>query len=120
MQRNENLVFHLTDNPQIIAYSKTAYSKTAYSKIASGKATTAYGKAIDDAVDVVLTIVNLDPVNTQAGFVMLDLAALGVKDGASFEVFDLLANRGYRWQGSRNYVELRPYDVPAHVFEVRK
>jgi len=51
---------------------------------------------------------------------MLDLTALGLKDGASFEVFDLLANRGYRWQGSRNYVELRPYDVPAHVFEIRK
>jgi starch synthase (maltosyl-transferring) len=102
LQRNENLAFHLTDNPQIIAYSKTAYSKTT-----------------DDAADVVLTIVNLDPVNTQAGFVMLDLTALGLKDGASFEVFDLLANRGYRWQGSRNYVELRPYDVPAHVFEVR-
>jgi starch synthase (maltosyl-transferring) len=98
LQRNENLVFHLTDNPQIIAYSKTT----------------------DDAADVVLTIVNLDPVNTQVGFVMLDLTALGLKDGASFEVFDLLANRGYRWQGSRNYVELRPYDVPAHVFEVRK
>ena len=103
LQRNENLVFHLTDNPQIIAYSKTAY-----------------GKATDAAADVVLTIVNLDPVNTQAGFVMLDLIALGLKDGASFEVFDLLANRGYRWQGSRNYVELRPFDVPAHVFEVRK
>ncbi|HEY1964669.1 MAG TPA: alpha-1,4-glucan--maltose-1-phosphate maltosyltransferase, partial [Acidobacteriaceae bacterium] len=108
LQRNENLVFHLTDNPQIIAYSKTAYSKTAYSK------------ATDDVADVVLTIVNLDPVNTQAGFVTLDLTALGLKDGASFEVFDLLANRGYRWQGSRNYVELRPYEVPAHVFEVRK
>jgi starch synthase (maltosyl-transferring) len=108
LQRNENLVFHLTENPQIIAYSKTAYSKTAY------------GKATGDAADVVLTIVNLDPVNTQAGFVTLDLVALGLKDGASFEVFDLLANRGYRWQGSRNYVELRPYEVPAHVFEVRK
>jgi starch synthase (maltosyl-transferring) len=68
----------------------------------------------------VLTIVSLDPVNTQAGFVSLDLAALGVNDGASFEVFDLLANRGYRWQGSRNYVELRPYEVPAHVFHVRR
>jgi starch synthase (maltosyl-transferring) len=62
----------------------------------------------------------LYPGNTQAGFVMLDLTAFGLKDGASFEVFDLLANRGYRWQGTRNYVELRPYDVPAHVFEVRK
>jgi starch synthase (maltosyl-transferring) len=98
LQRNENLAFHLTDNPQIIAYSK----------------------ATADRADVVLAIVSLDPLNTQAGFVSLDLPALGLRDGATFEVFDLLANRGYRWQGSRNYVELRPYDVPAHVFHVRR
>jgi starch synthase (maltosyl-transferring) len=98
LQGNENLVFHPTDNAQIMAYSKTTA----------------------DGSDVVLTIVNLDPVNTQAGFVTLDLAALGVTDGATFDVFDLLANRGYRWQGSRNYVELRPYEVPAHVFRVSR
>ncbi len=98
LQRNENLAFHLTENPQIIAYSK----------------------ATADRADVVLAIVSLDPVNTQGGFVSLDLAALGLRDGATFEVFDVLANRGYRWQGSRNYVELRPYDVPAHVFHVRR
>jgi starch synthase (maltosyl-transferring) len=98
LQRNENLTFHPSDNAQIMAYSK----------------------ATDDGADVVLTIVSLDPVNTQAGFVTLDLTALGLRDGATFEVFDLLANRGYRWQGSRNFVELRPYEVPAHVFEIRK
>jgi starch synthase (maltosyl-transferring) len=98
LQRNENLVFHPTDNAQVMAYSK----------------------ATADGSDVVLTIVSLDPISTQAGFVTLDLAALGVTDGASFDVFDLLANRGYRWQGSRNYVELRPYEVPAHVFHVTR
>lgn len=98
LQHNENLVFHPTDNTQIMAYSK----------------------ATDDGGDVVLTIVSLDPVNVQAGYVTLDLAALGLSDGAAYQVFDLLANRTYRWQGSRNYVELRPYEVPAHVFEVRK
>ena len=98
LQRNENLVFHPADNSQIIAYSK----------------------ATEDGGDVVLTIVNLDPVNTQAGFVTLDLARLGLNEGAAFDVFDLLANRGYRWQGSRNYVELRPYEIPAHVFRVTR
>ncbi|HZD77736.1 MAG TPA: maltotransferase domain-containing protein [Acidobacteriaceae bacterium] len=98
LQRNESLVFHPADNAQIIAYSK----------------------ATEDGGDVVLTIVNLDPVNTQAGFVTLDLARLGLNEGAAFDVFDLLANRGYRWQGSRNYVELRPYEIPAHVFRVTR
>ena len=97
LQRNENLVFHSVDNPMIIAYSKS----------------TAGGG------HVVLTIVNLDPVNVQSGFVNLDLSAIGLRDAATFEVFDLLANTGYRWQGARNYVELRPYATPAHVFEIR-
>jgi starch synthase (maltosyl-transferring) len=98
LQGNENLVFHPTDNAQIMAYSKTSA----------------------DGSDVVLAIVSLDPVNTQAGFVTLDLEALGLNDETNFDVFDLLANRGYRWQGSRNYVELRPYEVPAHVFHVTR
>ena len=98
LQRNENLIFHPTDNAQIMAYSK----------------------ATDDGRDVVLTIVSLDPVNTQAGFILLDLAALGLADGAVFEVFDLLTNRVFGWQGARNYVELRPYEIPAHVFELRR
>jgi starch synthase (maltosyl-transferring) len=80
----------------------------------------AYSKATDDGSEVVLTVVSLDPVNTQAGFVTLDLTALGLSDGAIFDVLDLLANRVYRWQGSRNYVELRPYELPAHVFALRK
>lgn len=98
LQRNENLIFHPTDNPQIMAYSKSSA----------------------DFSDVVLTVLSLDPVNTQSGFVSLNMAALGLADGATYDVVDLLSNRIYRWQGSRNYVELRPYEIPAHLFAVRK
>ncbi len=98
LQSNDGLFFHPVDNPQIMAYSK----------------------ATADGADVVLTVVNLDPVNVQAGFLNLDLKALGVADGAGYEVFDLLSGRSFRWQGARNYVDLRPYEVPAHVFAVRR
>ena len=98
LQSNDGLVFHASDNPQVMAYSK----------------------ATPNGADVVLVVVNLDPVNAQAGFITLDLQALGVVDGTTYEVFDLLAGRSFRWQGSRNYVELRPYEVPAHVFAVRR
>lgn len=80
----------------------------------------AYSKSSANFSDVVLTVVNLDPVNTQSGFVSLNMAALGLADGATYDVFDLLSNRIYRWHGSRNYVELRPYEIPAHLFAVRK
>lgn len=33
---------------------------------------------------------------------------------------DLLSDDKYIWQGERNYVELDPKILPAHVFEVRK
>jgi starch synthase (maltosyl-transferring) len=98
LQSNDGLVFHPSENPQLMAYSK----------------------ATSDGEDVVLTVVNLDAMNVQAGFITLNLPAMGIPDGATFEVFDLLANRSFRWQGSRNYVELRPYEVPAHVFAVRR
>jgi starch synthase (maltosyl-transferring) len=98
LQRNENLVFHLTDNPMIMAYTKST----------------------SDLSDVVLTVVSLDTVHTQSGFITLDMAALGLSADAIYDVFDLLSNRIYRWHGSRNFVELRPYEVPAHVFAVRK
>jgi starch synthase (maltosyl-transferring) len=50
--------------------------------------------------------------------VNLDLEQLGVTASESFEVYDLLANHPYKWQGPRNYIALRPYEMPAHVFRV--
>ncbi|MGI8769955.1 MAG: alpha-amylase family glycosyl hydrolase, partial [Acidobacteriaceae bacterium] len=98
LQRNERLVFHTAENANLIAYSKTSA----------------------DGADAVLTIVNLDPFNVQSGWVTLDQNALGLSAGEVYEVYDLLADRGYTWTGARNYVELRPLEVPAHVFELRR
>jgi starch synthase (maltosyl-transferring) len=38
--------------------------------------------------------------------------------GESYEMNDLLTDRKYIWQGSRNYVELNPAVLPAHIFRV--
>jgi starch synthase (maltosyl-transferring) len=64
-------------------------------------------------------VVTLDPHWTQAGWVLLDLPALGLPEGASFEVEDLLTAARYRWQGRRNFVSLDPVVLPAHVFQLR-
>ncbi len=98
LQRNERLVFHAVDNPQLMAYSKTSL----------------------DGRNAVLVVVSLDPVHAQAGWVSLDLDALGVLPGDAFEVHDVLAEQTYTWLGARNYVELRPWEMPAHVFEIRR
>jgi starch synthase (maltosyl-transferring) len=70
--------------------------------------------------NVVLTIVNLDFDAAQAGFVDLDLAELGLEPDEPFLVTDTLTGNSYTWQGPRNYVELRPDLIPAHVFVVEK
>jgi len=70
--------------------------------------------------NVVLTVVNLDPYNTQSGWIELDLAALGLSTGEAFQVHDLLSDQRYTWRGPRNYLILDPYRLPAHVFRLRR
>jgi starch synthase (maltosyl-transferring) len=109
LHRNERLRFHAIDNPQLICYSKST----------------------DDFGNVILAVVNLDPRNRQSGWTDLALADLGLVDAEpdvgvhvdvtsiAFEVHDLLIDARYRWQGARNFVELRPAELPAHVFRVQ-
>jgi len=96
LQRNDGLVFFDTDNEQLLCYAKVT----------------------EDRTDAVLVVVSFDPRSTQAGWVTLDLEALGVRPGAPFEMHDLLTGRRYMWRGPRNFVELDPRVLPAHVFHV--
>ncbi|MBO0694187.1 MAG: alpha-1,4-glucan--maltose-1-phosphate maltosyltransferase, partial [Acidimicrobiaceae bacterium] len=93
-----SLVLHPTDNPALIAYSKRS----------------------DDRSDVVLTVVNLDPLRAQDGWVTLRHDALGVDAVRRFQVFDELSGSTWSWQGDRGYVRLDPADAPAHIFVVRQ
>ncbi len=69
----------------------------------------AYSKT--QAADTILTVVNLDFHHPQSGWVDVDL------DG-QFEVEDLLSGGRYAWTRGRNFVELNPLTLPAHVFRV--
>jgi starch synthase (maltosyl-transferring) len=96
LHANHELHFHPTDNPYLIAYSKSSR----------------------DGTNVVLTVVNLDSFHTQPGWVNLDLDRLRLRADESFQVFDQLTGARYLWQGARNYVELSPDRIPAHLFRV--
>jgi starch synthase (maltosyl-transferring) len=96
LQQNTTLKFHEVDNEQIICYSKSAGD------------------------NVVLTLVNTDPHNTQAGWVTLDLAALQLDTGRSFQVHELLSGARFTWHGARNYVQLNPHVVSGHIFRIRR
>lgn len=98
LQSDWRLVFHPIDNETLICYSKTT----------------------EDFSNVVVVIVNLDYAHTQGGWVVLDLEALGLRNGDAYQVHDLLGDARYLWQGARNYVELDPSSAPAHVFRIRR
>ena len=98
LQSNERLHFHATDHEQLICYSKSTA----------------------DGSNVILVVVNLSPHHSHSGWVHLDLGSLWLDKDHPFQVQDLLTNTMYRWDGSRNYVELNPHSVPAHIFLVRR
>ncbi|MFP5310392.1 MAG: alpha-1,4-glucan--maltose-1-phosphate maltosyltransferase [Actinomycetes bacterium] len=80
----------------------------------------AYSKRDPRTGDVVLCVVNLDPDHTRAGWTWLDTGALGLADHDTFDVEDLLGGDTYRWHGPRNFVQLDPHRMPAHVFAVHR
>jgi len=112
LQQNDTLRFHGIDNDQLLCYSKSTPDWMADRPARGGKD------------DVILTVVNLDPHHTQSGWTDLDLGALGLVEerdpDAPFQVHDLITDARYLWQGRRNYVELDPQVVPAHILRVRR
>ena len=79
-----------------------------------------YGKTTPDRANVIVAVVNLDPHHAQSGWMELDLEWLGLKQGESYQMHDLLTGARYLWNGPRNFVVLDPARVPAHVFRVRR
>jgi starch synthase (maltosyl-transferring) len=95
---DRRLQFHAIDNEMLIAYSKSTL----------------------DLDNVILVVVNLDPHHTQSGWIDLPLTELGFDVKQPYQVHDLLNDARYIWNGPRNYVELNPKALPAHVFRLRR
>jgi starch synthase (maltosyl-transferring) len=98
LQSDWTLDFHPIDNDQLICYSKRSL----------------------DGSNVLLMVVNLDPYHVQSGFVDLPLDKLGIEDDRPYQAHDLVTGARYVWNGRRNYVELNPYNVPAHILRLRR
>jgi len=47
------------------------------------------------------------------------METLGLDPHRAYQVHDLLTDARYLWHGGRNYVELNPHVVPAHIFRIR-
>jgi len=98
LQSDWSLRFHSVDNDQLICYSKES----------------------EDRSNLLVTVVNLDPHHTQAGFVTLPLDELQIPQDRAFEAEDLLTGERYLWQGARNYVELNPSRLSGHILKIHR
>jgi len=95
LQDNASLTFLDVDNDQLLAYCKSTVNRD----------------------NIVIVIVNLDPVHAHGGWLELDLRRLGLDARAAYQVHDQLADVYYLWHGARNFVKLAP--GMGHVFSVR-
>jgi starch synthase (maltosyl-transferring) len=98
LHSDRTLTFCAIDNESLIAYVKYAVTSK----------------------NVILAVVNLDPYNTQSGWIELDLDAIDLDEDEPYQVHDLLSDQRYQWHGRRNYVLLDPHRMPAHVFQLRR
>lgn len=79
-----------------------------------------YGKADHSTGNRLIIAVNLDPFNTQGGHVKIPIWQLGIRPGQPYQVYDMLSGSRYHWQDEWNYVQLNPYQMPAHIFKVEQ
>jgi starch synthase (maltosyl-transferring) len=93
-----SLRFHDIDNEQLIAYSKRS----------------------EDGDNAVLVVVNLDPHHVQRGWITIPMEEFGIQAHHPYQMHDQISGARYLWNGPRNYVELDPDAVPAHVFRLRR
>ena len=91
-----NIRFHVTDNPQIMAYSKQAGD------------------------NLIIVVLSLDPFHTQSGWVHLPLQELGIPEDHPYEVQDLFGGEWYFWNGPHNFVRFDPEVLPAHILRVNR
>lgn len=102
--RKENMALHDTYN---ISFAETTNDQII-----------CYGKADKETNNILIIAVNLDFYQTQGAHVKLPLEKLGIPYDTSYTVRDLLSGDKYQWQGEWNYVQLTPYEMPAHIFRV--
>ncbi|MFZ9309708.1 MAG: alpha-1,4-glucan--maltose-1-phosphate maltosyltransferase [Candidatus Nanopelagicales bacterium] len=95
LQTLRDVVFHATDSPHIIAYSKT------------------------DRDDTVLVICTLDTHNTQSTTLHLNMPELGFDWNDRLLAHDLITDTTWTWHKDV-HIELNPFDSVAHIITLRR
>lgn len=101
LRQLRNLHVHSSDDEAILVYSKVLPGRF----VRSGRS------------DGIIVVANVDPHSARATTVHLDLAALGLTPGTTFDVKDLITGDRFRW-GSDNYVRLDAFVEPVHILRI--
>ena len=96
LHSNEGLTFHLADNENVICYSKRT----------------------EDARNIVVTVVNLDPKRAHSAVIELPLEEWGIDPKRAFPVEDLLNQSKSRWRGKRHELRLKPKTSASAIFRL--
>lgn len=101
LRQLRNLRVHWSDDDAILVYSKVLPGRF----VRSGRS------------DGIIVVANVDPHSVRETTVHLDLEALGLEPGSTFEVKDLITGARYRW-GTDNYVRLDAFTEPVHILRI--
>jgi starch synthase (maltosyl-transferring) len=103
LQRNESIRFHrvefnYAESEQLIAYTKHSA----------------------DVSNIILVVLNLDPLYSRAGWVQMPLADFGIAASDAYHVHELISDTRYPWSGEWNFVELDPARMPVQIFRIER
>lgn len=79
-----------------------------------------YGKSTLDGSNTVFIAVNLDPFDPHQAVVEIPLEELGIPEGRTYQVEELLTGRKHLWRGSRQKVRLDPEANPAVIYRISR
>ncbi len=77
-----------------------------------------YGKATLDRSNLIFVAVTLDPFDAHDAVLHFPLADMGVAEGETYEMEDLLTGRRHLWRGAVQRLRLDPAVNPAAIFRV--
>jgi starch synthase (maltosyl-transferring) len=103
--RRENPALHLYDNLR-------------FYNAGDNENIIAYGKNTPDNSNIIVVVVNLDPVNVQSTWLGLPYWEWGITPDEPYQVEDLLNNQTFTWQNEYNYVSLDPANRGSHIFRI--
>lgn len=101
LRQLRNLTVHWSDDESILVYSKVLPARFVRSNRSDG----------------IIVVANVDPHSARQTTVHLDLEALGLEAGTTFDVKDLITGEKFRW-GADNFVRLDAFVEPVHILRV--